>query len=116
MITIHNLITLAPFEEDVKTELLEKADTFDDGKKLELINMCWGLISQWYENEIQNRYNQALLEMAEGKKEYTKEDLAKISQDVFTELTNKLQGAVTEENLEEVREKLEVITETSPQQ
>ena len=120
MIALQSLITLAPFEEEIKNELLAKVDTFDDGKKLELINMCWGLISQWYHNEIQHRYNLALLEIAEGKKEYTQEEMEKIPDVVFTEFTHKLQEVeqevATEEDLEEVREKLEDVTEKTQQQ
>lgn len=116
MITVQSLITLAPFEEDIKTELLAKADTFDEGKKLELINMCWGLISQWYQSEIKHRHNLVLLEIAEGKKEYSEEELTKISKDVFSDLMGKLQETATEEDLEEVRDKLEDITEKVTQQ
>lgn len=110
MITLKKLITVAPFSEEVKTELLSKVDTLSDAKKFELTDMCWMLISQWYHNEIRARYEIATLEMAEGKKTYTKEELAKIPDQLFDELMNKLKEAATAEEIEEVRGKIATIT------
>ncbi len=110
MITLQKLILVAPFSEEVKTELLSQVDTFTDAKKFELIDMCWVLISQWYQNEIRARYEIAMREMAEGKKSYTKEELAKIPDQLFDALVNKLQAASTVEDIQEVREKLADIT------
>lgn len=115
MITLHNLITVAPFSEDVRTELLEKEDSLSDGKKIDLINLCWDMIASWYEEEIRHRYEMALLEMAEGTKQYTQEDLDKISDDVFSELTRKLQASETAEDIKEVREKLEGVKDLTQQ-
>lgn len=110
MIAIQNLITLAPFSQEVKTELLKKVDSFSDDKKRQLIDMSWDLISQWYHDEVRHRYNEALLEMAEGKKTHTKEYLEKIPDHVFTEFTTKLEGLETIEDITEIRKKLTNLT------
>ena len=66
MITITQLINIAPFPEETKKELLSKSDTLSDSKKVELEELCWALISQWYKNELRARQEIATLEMAKG--------------------------------------------------
>ena len=106
MISLQKLIMVAPFSEDVKNELLQKVDTFDKEKEFTLINMCWDLISEWYHNEVDARYRQAMLEGAQEEGKYTKEYFDKIPDTVFNELMDKLKEAGSVEELQEVREKL----------
>jgi hypothetical protein len=106
MITLQQLINVAPFPDETKKELLESVDTFSDSKKVELEELCWAFISQWYHNELRARQEIATLEMAKGEKTYTSEDFAKMGDDLFLEVFKKFEAEESEEDLEKVREKL----------
>lgn len=106
MITIQQLINVAPFPEETKKELLDSVDTLSDSKKVEIEEACWMLISQWYHNELRARQEIATLQMANGEKTFSKEDFAKMGDDLFTEVLKKLEIEEDEEDLENVRKKL----------
>jgi hypothetical protein len=111
MISIQQLINVAPFPEETKQELLTAVPTMADAKKFELEELCWALTSQWYQNEIQIRSESMIMEMAKGEKEYTKEEISAVPQQLFSELVKKLATEETKEDLEKVREKLAQVTE-----
>lgn len=106
MIDLKQLIQVAPFPPDLKAQLLQKADTFSAEKKFEAETTCWSLISQDYQNRLQYKLQKASLEMAQGQKTYTREDFQKIEDDLFTELTNKLEAAGNQDKIAEIREQL----------
>jgi len=106
MITLQKLISVAPFPEETKAELLSHVDRLEKERKLELEELCWSLISQWYQNELRGKQELATLEMAQGKKQYTKEDFKKMEEELFTDLVTKLDTQSSEEDLAEAREKL----------
>lgn len=114
MITTKQLIQLAPFPEDVKKELLEKADTFFPDKKFEVEETCWTLISADYQNRLRFKMQQAALEMAKGEKTYSQEDFKKMEDDLFLELTNKLDAAGNQEQIEQIRKKLRSPAQNQP--
>ena len=109
MITLRQLIAVAPFPEDTKTELLSHVETLSSDKKRDLEELCWQFISQWYQNELRAKQETAVLEMNNGKKKYTKEDFQKIGDDLFTELTQKMDVQSSEEDLEQARENLNIL-------
>lgn len=109
MITLSQLIQVAPFPEETKKDLLSKEDTLSEEKKVELEELCWGLISQWYQNELRSQQEMAALEVSRGEKQYTKEDFNKMADDLFSELVQKLDVQSSEEDLAEAREKLGAI-------
>ncbi|HVF69063.1 MAG TPA: hypothetical protein VNA13_00710 [Xanthomonadales bacterium] len=106
MISIQQLINVAPFPQETKDELLAKCDDMSDSKKIEVESLCWALISQWYQNELGARQEKAMLEMAEGGKISSKEDFAKMSDTLFAEIVGKFKVEESQEDLEEVRAKL----------
>lgn len=113
MITTKQLIQIAPFPEDVKRELLEKADTFSPDKKFELEETCWALISTDYQNRLRLKMQQAALEMAKGEKTYSKEDFKKMEDNLFLELTNKFKAQTNQEEIENIRKNLQT-TQSTP--
>ncbi len=112
MITTKQLIQLAPFPEDVKKELLEKADTFSTDKRFETEETCWALISADYQNKLRFEMQKRALEMAKGEKTYSKEDFKKMEDDLFLDLANKLNAQATQEEIENIRKELQT---TQPQ-
>ncbi len=116
MITTKQLIQIAPFPEDVKKQLLEKADTFSPDKKFEVEQTCWALISADYQNRLRFQMQKATLEMAKGEKTYNKEDFGKMENDLFLELTNKLNTAGSQEQIEEIKKQLKSSFDNQPSQ
>jgi hypothetical protein len=108
MITLRQLISVAPLSEEVKKELLAAAPTFSAGKVFEVEQLCWAMISQWYQNELSHRQETAVLEIAQGKT-YAEDYFEKLPDMLYRELVEKLQEEETEENLEAVRAKLAAV-------
>ena len=116
MITTKQLIQIAPFPEDTKKELLEKADSFSPDKKFELMETCWALISADYQNQLRFKIQKATLEMAKGEKTCSKDDFKKMEDDLFLELTNKLNAAGNQEQIEEIKRQLKSSVNNQPSQ
>lgn len=114
MIGLKQLIQVAPFPEDSRKELLEKMESLSEDKKIELMETCWALISTQYQGKVQYELQKAMLEMAKGEKTYTKDDLSKIEDNLFLELTNRLQAAGSEDKIEEIRKQLGPIITSNP--
>lgn len=116
MITLQQLLTIAPFSEETRKELLEKSEHFSDAKEFEAEELCWGLISQWYHDEVDSRTKIAIQENAKQAVEQPENqqfaEIEKIPDKVFSELTAKLADASSTEEMQEVREKLAEITPT----
>jgi len=106
MITAKQLIQVAPFPEDTKKELLEKADAFSADKKFEVEETCWALISADYQNKLRFQIQKATLEIAKGEKTYSQEDFKKMEDNLFLELVNRLNVANNQEQIEEIRKQL----------
>lgn len=107
MIDLQQLILIAPFPEDTRADLLTKIPTFSDAQKRDLENLSWDLIRENYEEKISFESQNALTEVALGKKKADEVDLEKIENDIFNELTSKIDGINTQEQINEVREKLQ---------
>lgn len=114
MITTKQLIQVAPFSQDLKKELLGKADSFSADKKFELEETCWTLISTDYQNRLRFQMQKATLEMAKGEKTYSKEDFKKMEDDLFLELANRLNAEATQEEIENIRKQLQTTQSTPP--
>lgn len=106
MISLHQLISVAPFPQDTKNKLFSQEETLSADKKMELAELCWVLISQSYQNELRSKQELAVLDMAKGGKEYTKEDFKKMGTELFMGLVQKLDIQSSEEDLASAREKL----------
>ena len=107
MITAKQLIQVAPFPEDVKKQLLDKTDSFSKEKQFEVMETCWALISADYQNRLRSELEKATLEMAKGEKTYSKEDFKKMEDDLFLELTSRLDASGNQEQIDEIKKQLE---------
>lgn len=106
MINLEQLITIAPFPDDTRQELVEKLPTISEDQKYELTQLAWSLISQEYQTKLQFQMQNAMTEMVEGKKTYTQADFRQMEKDAFNELVKKLDAAEDKEKIDEVRQQL----------
>lgn len=112
MADLNQLIQIAPFPDDVKADLAVKIPNFTDVQKGDLENLSWDLIRESYEDKIAYKTNIAMTEVALGKKKASEVDLGSIRENIFNELSTKLEGIATSEQIHEVREKLQQQAQT----
>lgn len=110
MITLKTLVTIAPFSNEMQTKLLELLPTLSDEKKVEITELCWEMISEQYEIDVQFATQNALLEMASGQKHYSEEDLLKIADDRMVALAERLETKGEKGVLLDVRTELAKIS------
>lgn len=105
-IALTTLVKIAPFDEQVKKELLSKIDSFTSDQKLELSDLAWKYLSNLYQAKLAVMVENARLDEAEGKKYYTPNDFTEMEAKLLFEFAQKLDATKSGENLQEVREKL----------
>jgi hypothetical protein len=110
MISLQQLIHVAPFPEESRKELLDAAPTLSDARKFELEELCWKLISQQFQQQLRLQEETAVLEMTQGEKAYNKEDFAKKADELFNKIVYNLEAQGSKEDLQTVRDKLATIS------
>lgn len=113
MIELNQLILIAPFEEATRQEIQAKLDTLSEEQKRDLENLAWNMIINDYQNKVSLETQVAITEVAEGKRRAEDANLEQIQRDIFDELSTKLQGLVTTEQIAEVRQKIQEQTAKS---
>ncbi len=112
-VSLKTLITVAPFDNETRSQLLAKLDSLNDDQKFRLSSACWTSLSQQFQARYKARVAQELLDIREGKKQFSKEEMQQIEQNLYQEFAKLLSSAETEEGIEEVRQELQ---KYSPQQ
>lgn len=107
MIDLQQLIQIAPFPAETKADIVAKINTLSDQQKRDLENLAWDSIIEDYENKIAFATQTALTQMAIGQSSAKDVALEKIEDEVFNEFISKMEGINTQEQIEEVREKLQ---------
>jgi hypothetical protein len=113
MIDLTQLIKVAPFPEKEKNQLLEKANSLSDSERFNLTQGCWGLIAEDYRLKINFEKQKIALQALQDNKQLDKKVFSEIEERYFKELVNKLGGIETQEDINEVREKLTTEVEKS---
>lgn len=106
MLDLKNLISITPVPEEIKQQLIASAETSAD-KKFEIENFCWETILSDVELKKQSRIAQIMDEIEQGKRKYSKEDIEKVDEEVFNEMSLQMEGLDTTDQIEEVRAKLQ---------
>lgn len=109
MVTLKSLIIVAPFSEEKRKEILDKLEKneLSDDQKYQFSSLCWDMILQLYQYELQLKVESMLKEIAEGTKNYSKNDFQEEKAKLIYRLSTELNSAESEEALEEVRKKLD---------
>lgn len=112
MITLKSLVLVAPFEESTRKTLLEKIDKKEltDNQIVQITFLCWDMITRLHQTELQLRISDMIRESSEGKKNYSKNDYQELETKLVFNLSNQLNQAGAEADLEEVRKQLTQIT------
>lgn len=114
MIDLKQLILIAPLPEEVKAEINSKADSLSEEQQRDLEAIAWEALIDYYSNRISFEIQTAFMEVAQGIKKPEEVDPDKIEEVIFNELSTKLQGIATADQIQEVRERLQQQTPTPP--
>src|SRR5680860_1154685 len=107
MISLKQLIKVSSFPEEFKNEVLGEIDELPQEKISDLSKTCWFFISADYENKLRFELQKMTAEMTKGEKNYTQEDFDKVEEELFNELTQKLEATDTDAKIEEVKKQVE---------
>lgn len=106
-ITPKVLISVAPFSDEKKKQLLEKFDTFTQDQKDRLTHASWTGIAMLYHIRLKYEFDKLRLAIAEGKKPFNQNDFEEIEAGLIHDLAQRLQSAESQEQIEDVRKQLE---------
>lgn len=106
-ITLETLLKVSPMNESIRSQLLEKLNTLSDDQKFRLSTACWTALSLQFEARYKAKVAEAMLEIQEGKKTYTKEDFERMENELYTEFAKLLKSAESAEEITTVRQELE---------
>jgi hypothetical protein len=76
--------------------------------------LCWTMILTLYETELRLKMDEMMMEVAEGKKSYTKNDYLELQAKLMSRFASQLEAGSTEEAIAEVKKRLE--TYSTPKQ
>lgn len=107
-INLRILIKIAPIEEKVKADLLAMADKLNDDQRYELSRILWDALADKQSLRTQQTINQILEEVKEGKRNYNINDFTEARAKLSFELSQDMDQAASEEDLEEVRKELKL--------
>ena len=106
MITLKQLLPIAPLGEDVRQQALQQLDALSPEQVQSLEMLCWDAICQEYNSKIGLIREKAMTESALGTKPFSVEEVKQQEEALFIELAGRLDSSATEEELEEVRLRL----------
>lgn len=107
MIELKALINATPFSEEKRGQLLSKLETMTESEKFRLSEICWTALSTLYQLRLKRTINFMMYDMAQGKKEYSRNDFEEAKAKLYYEFAQKLDVAETEVEMAEVKSKLE---------
>lgn len=106
-IDLKTLVTATPFQtKETKEQLLAKVETLTDDQKTTISKACWETLSQLYYADLKKEIDLYLLDVAEGKRTYDKNEFQKMEEKALYDFSKKLDTAETEEGLTEIRQQL----------
>jgi hypothetical protein len=103
------LISITPIGNALKDQLLQSAQTSAD-KKYEVENFCWETILSDFEMKREIKIEEIMEEAVEGKRKYSEDEIMKIDEGLIAEIQTLMGGAQSQEQLQEVRNKLQTQT------
>lgn len=105
-VTLKTLIEITPFDNQTRSQLLEKINTLSEDQKYRLSSACWTSLATKFQAQLKARTSRLLLEIQQGSKQFNKGDFQKIENDLYEEFAKLLQSAQSEEEIQQVRQEL----------
>jgi len=107
MISIKQLIQVAPFPEDQRKKLIENIDKLTDDQKYRLSNIAWKALAHIYFAQLKAERQLLMDEVIHEKRKMNPNDFEEIEAKLLHEFAQKLEAAESQESIGEVRKELE---------
>src|SRR6266581_3784596 len=104
-----NIIKALPFEETLKTELLNQFDTLTPDQKYTITRIVWQTWNAIFKLRLEEKVEDALADMREGKGEINPTEYAKLRQETLKEMEKDLSQGITGVDLSAARTAMEKI-------
>ncbi len=110
-IPLSALVQAAPFNEETRKNILSKIDagTLSPDQEAQLIDLAWDMIIKTYQAQLSVMVENARDDEREGKVTYSPADFTAMQDKLIASYTEKLRVAEAQEQIDEVREKLQQI-------
>lgn len=110
-VTLINLIKIAPFPEEQKSQLIEKIDLMTDQDKFEITNAAWQALAIQYFGRLKTEHQRITEEAILKKRPFNTNDYSEIEAKITYEFAQKLEAAESKDLVDEVRQQLEKFKE-----
>ncbi|OGG14510.1 hypothetical protein A2773_05520 [Candidatus Gottesmanbacteria bacterium RIFCSPHIGHO2_01_FULL_39_10] len=107
MITMQALLKTTPLSDENRKAMLDKLPTMTEDQKFRLAEICWTTLSTVYQIRLKKEVDRMMWEMAQGEKQYSKNDFEEMKAKLYFEFAEKLEASQTEEDMVEVKKQLE---------
>lgn len=108
-ITTKDLITIIPFEDDIRADLLAQYDSLSGERKYLIDKMLWDAYDALYELKLQENMQRAFIEAKEGKQKLDPEFYKRVKQKTEEEMTKVDVLKVEQTDLDAARKAMEQI-------
>ncbi len=115
-ISFEQVIKAAPFDDQTKKTILETVPTLNQDQTYDLTRLAWEMIAADFATKLKEKTDLILLEVAEGKKTYNKNDFVEIEVALYHELAAKFEVAEKEEVVNVLKEEITKHQTTSTSQ
>lgn len=105
-ISFEQVIKAAPFDDQTKKTVLESIPTLNQDQLYDLTRLAWEMIAADFAAKLKERTDLILLEVAEGKRTYNKNDFVEAEVTLYHELANKFEAAEKEEVVNVLKEEI----------
>lgn len=107
MITLKQLIKIAPFPDDRRKALLENLDKMNEDQKYRISNVAWHALAQMYFARLKAENDLIRDEVIHDQRKFNLNDFEEIKAKLTHEFAQKLQAAESQESVDEVKQQLE---------
>lgn len=107
LIQFEKLINVATFSDKVKSDILAKAATLSEDQKFKLSEVAWKMIAAGFQAKLKQQTDLILFEVAQGKRQYNKNDFVEAQVMLYQELANKFELLEKEQGISQIKQELE---------
>lgn len=113
-VDFEKLIKIAPFDEPTREKILSQKDSLTPDQILRLEEVAWTMLASVYQAKIKKMTDEALYEMAQGKKTYNKSDFAEMQTRLYLEFAKQLEMTESSEAIQTVKQELQKFQPVQP--
>ncbi len=115
MMTLKQLVRIAPFDEETRTLILNSEESLTPDQKREIIELAASLMGEEQQHEIDTRVDAELDKVAKGDKQFSPDFTKKIIEELDFDMKKKSHQAETDTEIASIQQSLQVTQPNSRQ-